>query len=318
MIFSGKMNSTKTKGTVVKSTGSHYQVLTDDNERIECRIKGTFRLKGIKNTNPIAVGDRVEIEINRQENTNVITALEERKNYIIRKSVNLSKQTHILAANLDQLIIIATLASPRTSAGFIDRLLVTAEAYAIPSSIVFNKMDLYGPEEKEMVAELINVYTRVGYKCMTTSVFDQDSIQSLKRHLYHKTTLFSGHSGAGKSTLINQLVPDLNLRTAAVSSAHDKGIHTTTFAEMFNIDADSFIVDTPGIKELGIVDIEKEELSHFFPEMRDRMLGCKFNNCQHVNEPKCAVIEAVEKGDIALSRYHSYLSMFHSEEMDFK
>ena len=306
------------KGTVTKSTGSRYEVLTETGESISCHIRGSFRIKGIKNTNPISVGDKVGIEMEKGEASGIIVHLEDRRNYIIRKSINLSKQTHILAANLDQAMLIVTLVQPRTSTGFIDRFLVTAEAYSIPTIIIFNKTDIYDAAETEQVNDLVTVYSKTGYPCLLSSVFNKRDTENIRLLLKGKTTLLSGHSGAGKSSLINEIEPGLGLKTGKVSKAHDKGIHTTTFAEMFPLSFGGFIIDTPGIKELGIVDIKKEELSHFFPEMRERMNDCKFNNCLHVNEPKCAVIEAVEKGTIAISRYNSYLSILSSEEMDIK
>ncbi|WP_423147376.1 ribosome small subunit-dependent GTPase A [Rubrolithibacter danxiaensis] len=298
------------KGLVIKSTGSWYQVLTDDNKKLDCRIKGKFRTKDIKTTNPVAVGDYVEIEEEPDQDTAVITRLYERNNYIIRKSVNLSKQAQIIAANLDQAFLIVTLASPRTSLGFIDRFLVTAEAYDIPASLVFNKADLFSEEGFEVLEEYKNIYQNIGYPCYTVSALGDINLGQLQDLLQDKVTLFSGHSGAGKSTLINKLIPDINLKTGEVSEWSDKGQHTTTFAEMHALPQGGFLIDTPGIRELGIIDIEKQELGHFFPEMRERMQNCKFHNCRHINEPGCAILEAVEEEEIALSRYDSYLSIY--------
>lgn len=304
-------------GTVIKSTGSWYNVMCNNGKTYECRIKGLFRIKGIKTTNPIAVGDHVEFET-EGENKGVITKIQERKNYIIRKSINLSKQAHILAANVDQALLVATLALPRTSAGFIDRFLLTAEAYHIPASIIFNKLDLFEQEEEMMneLNRLIAVYEKAGYSCYKVSAHEPKDIELLKKITKDKTTLIAGHSGVGKSTLVNAMDDQLNLKVGEISDAHFKGKHTTTFAEMHPLSYGGFIIDTPGIKELGLVDMEKEEIADYFPEMRALRNSCKFNNCLHLNEPKCAVIEAVQKGEIAESRYRSYLSIIHGEELE--
>jgi ribosome biogenesis GTPase / thiamine phosphate phosphatase len=304
-------------GVVIKSTGSWYSVLSDDGSRIECRIKGLFRIKGIKTTNPVAVGDRVEFE-KEGEKQGVIFKIEERRNYIIRKSINLSRQTHIIAANMDQAILIATLAFPRTSAGFIDRFLLTAEAYKIPAILVFNKLDLFENNEElmEALAGFAAVYEKIGYPCYKVSATHSKDIEVLKNLTKGKVTLVAGHSGVGKSTLVNAMDHSLDLKTGEISEAHFKGKHTTTFAEMHALSYGGFIIDTPGIKELGLVDMEKEEITDYFPEMFALKGNCKFNNCLHVNEPKCAVIEAVENGEIALSRYNSYLSIINGEEME--
>lgn len=301
-------------GLVTKSTGSWYQVLGDDQQRYECRIKGKFRTKGIKTTNPIAVGDRVTIELEQEEGVAVITTLETRRNYIIRRSINLSKQTQIIGANLDLALLVVTLTSPPTSMGFIDRFLVTAEAYSIPAVLVFNKLDLFSDGGLEILQEYQSVYTSIGYTCLSVSALEQTGLDELTALLRDKITLVSGHSGVGKSTLINALIPDVSLKTGQISSWSDKGKHTTTFAEMLPLPFGGNLIDTPGIRELGIVDIEPQELSHFFPEMRERLNQCRFNNCRHVNEPGCAIIDAVEEGDIELSRYESYLSMYHNED----
>lgn len=304
-------------GVVIKSTGSWYSVLSDTGLVIECRIKGVFRIKGIKTTNPIAVGDRVEFEMENGEK-GMIHKIEERKNYIIRKSINLSKQSHILAANVDQAFVIVTLAFPRTSAGFIDRFLLTAEAYHIPSSIIFNKIDLF-EDDKALMNELndfIAIYERIGYKCYKVSATENIDIEILRDLTKDKITLVSGHSGVGKSTLVNAMDNKLDLRIGEISDVHFKGKHTTTFAEMHPLTYGGFIIDTPGIKELGLVDMQKEEITDYFPEMRALKNQCKFNNCSHVNEPKCAVIAAVEAGKIAASRYNSYLGIMSGEELD--
>ncbi len=299
------------RGTVIKSTGSWYQVIDDTGTRVvNCRIKGKFRTKGLKTTNPIAVGDVVVIEMEPELETGVITGLEDRRNYIIRKSVNLSKQAQILAANLDQALLMVTLASPRTSLGFIDRFLVTAEAYDIPAGLIFNKLDLFSDEGLEILAEYEAIYTDLGYPCYRISALERTNLDELQEELKDKVTLVSGHSGAGKSTFINALIPGMALRTGEISEWSDKGQHTTTFAEMHRLPLGGSIIDTPGIRELGVIDIGKEELGHFFPEFRQRLNTCRFNNCRHINEPGCAIIEAVEEGEIAPSRYESYLSIY--------
>ena len=302
------------EGLVTKSTGSWYQVLTDDGQKYDCRIKGIFRTKGITTTNPIAVGDRVDFELEPEQGTGVITKLQPRKNYIIRKSINLSKQAQILAANLDQALLVVTLASPRTSLGFIDRFLVTAEAYDIPAALVFNKLDLFSDEGLEILADYKSIYENIGYPCFEVSALNRTNVEQVSAIIKDKMTLFSGHSGVGKSSLINALVPELQLRTTQISEWHDKGVHTTTFAEMFELPQGGYIIDTPGIRELGVIDIEKNELSHFFPEMRALLNQCRFNSCRHINEPGCAVIKAVEEGQIELSRYESYLSIYNGND----
>lgn len=302
------------QGLITKSTGSWYQVQTPDKKRYDCRIKGIFRTKGITTTNPLAVGDIVDFDLEPEQQTGVITNLHQRKNYIIRKSINLSKQGQIIAANLDQALLVVTLASPRTSLGFIDRFLVTAEAYDIPAKLVYNKLDLFSDEGLEILADYKAIYENIGYPCYEVSALEGTNISQVQELLKDKVTLFSGHSGVGKSSLINALLPDLELRTSEVSEWSDKGTHTTTFAEMFELPQGGFIIDTPGIRELGVIDIEKQELSHFFPEMRQRMHSCKFNNCQHINEPGCAVLVALENGEIELSRYESYLSIYNGND----
>jgi len=302
------------KGLVIKSTGSWYQVKTDKGDIVDCRIKGKFRIKGIQTTNPIAAGDVVEIEIEPDLGTGVITQLSERRNYIIRKSVNLSKQAQIIAANLDQAFLIVTLASPRTSLGFIDRFLVTAEAYDVPAGLIFNKLDLFSDEGLEILEEQQHIYKNIGYPCYAVSALEKTHIDEIAEILKDKTTLFSGHSGAGKSSLINAIIPGASLKTGAVSDWSDKGQHTTTFAEMHKLPFGGYLIDTPGIREFGIIDIEQQELGHFFPEFRERMNECKFYNCHHIHEPGCAVIDAVENGEIEISRYESYLSIYHGNE----
>lgn len=302
------------QGLVTKSTGSWYQVQTPNGRRYDCRIKGKFRIKGLTTTNPVAVGDKVDFELEPEQEQGVITKLYERRNYIIRKSINLSKQAQIIAANLDQAYLVVTLASPRTSLGFIDRFLVTAEAYDIPACLVFNKLDMFSEQGLEILAEYKAIYESLGYPCYEVSALKGTNIPALKERLKDKITLFSGHSGVGKSSLMNAILPDLDLRTMEVSEWSDKGMHTTTFAEMYDLPGGGSIIDTPGIRELGVIDIEQQELSHFFPEMRSRLNQCRFNNCRHINEPGCAVLEAVEEGDIEPSRYESYLSIYHGND----
>jgi ribosome biogenesis GTPase / thiamine phosphate phosphatase len=304
------------KGLVTKSTGSWYTVRDEQGNYHECRIAGKIRLDDRKTTNPVVVGDHVEFSI--EDDAAVINKIDERRNYIIRKSINLSKQTQIIAANLDQAFLIATLVLPRTSTGFIDRFLVTAEAYQIPAVLVFNKSDLLDEELTKIQDELMGVYRNIGYKCIPVSATEKTGLEELREMMKYKTSLISGHSGVGKSTLINSIQPGLELKTGEISEAHFKGKHTTTFSELFELDFGGYIIDTPGIKELGLVEMKKEEVGHYFPEIRNRMNECRFNNCLHVNEPKCAVRAAVETGEIDAERYHNYLSILNGEEMDWK
>lgn len=299
---------------MVKSTGSWYNVLDDDNTIYECRILGKFRMKNLKTTNPIAVGDKVKFELEPNSDVGFITEILPRKNYIIRKSINLSKQAQILATNLDMAILIVTLASPRTSFGFIDRFLVSAEAYGVRAVLVFNKLDLFSAQGLEILQEFKEVYQNIGYQCFEVSALKGTNLQIVKDLIANKTTLMSGHSGVGKSSLINALLPENNLRTGEVSTASDRGQHTTTFAEMFPLPQGGFIVDTPGIRELGVIDIDPAELGHYFREIFETSHNCRFNNCKHINEPGCAVLAAVENGEIAASRYDSYLSIYHGNE----
>jgi ribosome biogenesis GTPase len=293
-------------GLVIKSTGSWYAVRLESAEVIECRLKGKIRLDDRKTTNPVAVGDIVDIERNVDGN-NQITNIHPRKNYIIRKSINLSKQAHIIASNLDQAILVATLVAPRTSLGFIDRFLVTAEAYGIPAKIIFNKKDVLDEEMMALQDEIIKLYTDIGYDCYSVSSFDKQDIEFLKTLLKDKITLLSGHSGVGKSTLVNAIESDLDLKTGDISAAHLKGMHTTTFAQLFPLSFGGDIIDSPGIKELGLVEMKKEEVGHYFLEIQKISSNCKFNNCLHVNEPHCAVLKGVEEGTISQERYQSYL-----------
>ncbi|WP_432713220.1 ribosome small subunit-dependent GTPase A [Pedobacter sp.] len=302
------------QGLVIKSTGSWYQVHATDGQDYDCRIKGKFRIKGIQTTNPIAVGDQVVFDLEPNANTGVIHQLLERKNYIIRKSINLSKQAQIIAANMDQAFLIVTLASPRTSLGFIDRFLVTSEAYRIPTMLIFNKLDLFSGEGLEILAQYKSIYEKIGYPCYEVSALEGTNLDQIESLLKDKTTLFSGHSGVGKSSLINVLLPGMEIKTGIISEASDKGQHTTTFAEMHTLPFGGYLIDSPGIRELGIFDIRPEELGHYFVEMRALMNQCRFNNCRHVNEPGCAVMDAVAEGSIDISRYESYLSIFHGNE----
>ena len=301
------------KGIVIKSTGSWYTVRLANGEKVNARIKGKFRLKGIKSTNPIAVGDVVFLKKEADE-TAVILAIDERKNYIVRKSVNLSKRSHIIAANVDQAILIVTLSQPKTYTAFIDRFLVSAEAYHIPTTIIFNKIDLYTSEEKMELAFLKHSYEKIGYTCLEVSATEKTNIQSVIDIMKDKVSVVAGHSGVGKTTLLNTIEPRLNLKTSAISEMHQQGKHTTTFAEMFVLHFGGFIIDTPGIKAFGLIDFKKEELSHYFIEMRALLKNCHFNNCVHKNEPKCAIKEALEKDEISAFRYHNYLSIYEDDE----
>lgn len=303
------------KGLVIRSTGSWYEVRSETGAIVACRLKGKFKIKDFKVTNPIAVGDNVVFEYEDDSHqTAIITDIAPRTNYIIRKSVHKTAHGHLLATNLDQAILLVTLSFPRTSLGFMDRFLVTAESFRIPTYMVFNKLDLLSEEEKAYQHELSETYEALGYPCLFISAEKNIGINELKGLLHEKVTLVSGHSGVGKSTLINSLIPSLDLPTSEVSTFANKGVHTTTFAEMFEIAPNTFIIDTPGIKELGLIDIEQEELSHYFPEMRELLGECKFHNCLHINEPKCAVKQAVMEGKIAESRYTSYLSMLDDDD----
>lgn len=305
------------KGVVVKSTGSWYLVREFDRGKLyDCRIKGKFRVAGIKSTNPLAVGDFVSFEPEeKDEGQGIIDGIEDRKNYIIRKSVNLSKRVHIIAANMDQALLVTTLAQPATSTGFMDRFLSTAEAYNIPTIIVFNKCDLYDSEEIGSELDYRKaVYSAIGYHCLETSATEGEGLAELASLLKGKTTLLSGHSGVGKSTLINAIESSLNLRTGAVSSSHNKGQHTTTFAEMHPLKMGGDIIDTPGIKGFGLVNMEDTDLSHFFPEIFTISKECKFHNCKHINEPQCAVKIALDEHKIAPTRYESYLNQLNDQD----
>lgn len=304
------------RGLVLRSTGSWYDVRDSRDGHIwQCRLKGKFKALGLKVTNPIAVGDYVNFEVeNEGENFGIIHEIVSRENYVIRRSVHKTAHAHLIAANVDQAILICTLVFPRTSLGFIDRFLVAIESFRIPGVLVFNKQDLLNEEMKAFQAELMQLYTSLGYRCLTTTALHEVGLGEFKALLKGKVSLLSGHSGVGKSTLVNAIAPDLDIKTQEVSTFANKGVHTTTFAEMFELEKDTFIIDSPGIKELGLADMEKEEISHYFPEMRDLLNQCRFNNCQHINEPGCAVKEAVSEGKIALSRFESYLSIMAGDD----
>jgi len=305
-------------GVVVKSTGSWYTVRTEKDQLINCRIKGKFRLSGIKSTNPVTVGDIVDIEIEKNNENGIIFNIHDRKNYIIRKSVKLSKQTHIIAANIDQAFLLVTLKDPQTFTSFIDRFLATAEAYSITAIILFNKIDIYNKKLLAQKQHLEKIYKSVGYECLDISAKENININKLKTLMKDRVNMFSGHSGVGKSTLINKISPELNLKTAEISTLHKQGQHTTTFAEMFKLPFGGYIIDTPGIKGFGVVDFDEEEIGDFFPEMFALKNKCKFNNCLHTNEPSCAIKNAVEDGEIAHSRYNSYLQLLAGEDENYR
>ena len=297
------------KGLVIKNTGNAYIVRTQDGLDVECKVKGSFRLKGIRSTSPVVVGDNVKIDFN-PDNTSYITKILDRKNYIIRRASNLSKLAHIMAANVDQALLFVTVKSPETTTIFIDRFLVSAEAYDVPVYIVFNKIDLYNEDELEYVDALINLYQIIGYTCLKSSLTDNIGIQDLKETIRDKVSLLAGHSGVGKSLFINVVTgDDYKRKVGEISSYHQMGTHTTTYSEMIEIEGGGFLIDTPGIKGFGTVNMTKEEVSHYFPEIFKFSHKCYYNNCMHINEPKCAVTDAVENHYISESRYHSYLNI---------
>ena len=302
------------RGLVIKSTGSWYHVKSDNGDIVECKIRGKFRMQGIKTTNPISVGDNVDFKQDEKNGYGVINIIHPRKNYIIRKSINLSKRAHILAANVDQAILLVTLAKPKTYPEFIDRFLVSAKAYSIPAKIVFNKIDLYDEDTLKEMQQLISTYEKIGYDCYSISAKLNDGVDVITNLLSNKISVIAGHSGIGKSTLINVIEPSLNLRTSEISDSHDSGMHTTTFPEMHSIGNGGYIIDTPGIKGFGIIDMEKEEISHFFPEMFEILENCQYYNCTHSHEPNCAVKEAVKDGIVSQTRYNSYISLLNGDD----
>lgn len=301
------------KGTVIKSTGSWYRVKSELGDYVDCKIKGQFRIKGLRTTNPVAIGDEIEFAYQKNENIGVISKIYDRTNYIVRKATNLSKQSHIIASNIDQAFLIVTLIEPRTSTGFMDRFLVTAEAYHIPTVIIFNKIDLYNEEVRKLHEEIKQTYETATYKCLEVSAETGENLDLLILQMKGKTTLLSGHSGVGKSRIINNVQPNLDLRVGKISAYHKKGTHTTTFAEMYELDFGGFIIDTPGIKEFGLIDFNKEEIAERFPEMRKLMPNCKYNNCTHIHEPDCAVLKAFSNGSLSKSRYENYLNIFNDD-----
>lgn len=301
------------QGTVIKSSGSVYGVSAIDGSVIDCRVKGNFRLKGIRSTNPVAVGDNVIFDM-REDGTAYIVDILERKNYIVRKASNLSKQSHILAANLDLCLLIVTISHPTTATTFIDRFLASAEAYRVPVVIIFNKTDLYDEQENEELEYLTALYESIGYRCLHTSAMENRGIEALKEMMQGKVSLFAGNSGVGKSSLVNALSPEIAAKVGEISKTHDTGMHTTTYTEMFEFMPGSYIVDTPGVKGFGTYDMETEEISHYFVEFFELSKDCRYGNCTHTHEPGCAVLEALERGEIAPSRYQSYLSMLEDKE----
>ena len=307
-------------GTVYNSTGSWYTVKSDDGQYYECRIKGKFRIQGIKSTNPVAVGDIVSFELETKNDTvtGVITRIQDRRNYIIRKSVNLSKQTHIIAANIDQVFLLVTLNNPPTFTSFIDRFLVTAEAYDIKAILLFNKIDSYNEEELLEIKYLADLYRSIGYDCLGISALEGKHIDTLKDMMKDKVNMFAGHSGVGKSTVANAVDPSLNIKTKAISEQHQQGQHTTTFAEMHDLPFKATLIDTPGIKGFGVVDMEKEEIRDYFPEFFALKSQCKFNNCLHLEEPKCAVKDALENDQLHWSRYKSYVQILEGDDSQYR
>lgn len=308
------------KGLVIKSTGSWFTVESENGELFECKIKGKFRIKGIKSTNPVAVGDHVEFTVQntsqdeKEKNVGLITAISERKNYIIRRSQNLSKQSHIIAANVDQAVLVVTLNYPVTTTTFIDRYLASAEAYRVPVLIVFNKIDRLDNEQQNLLNSLIDIYTKIGYKCLSTSATTGFGIDNLKEALKNRINVVNGHSGVGKSTLINILEPGLKLKTMDISDMHNTGKHTTTFSSLFKLNFGGYIIDTPGIKAFGMLEMEAWEISHYFPEIFKISSLCQYNNCSHTHEPGCAVKSAVENNEIAQSRFISYLGLLEADD----
>jgi len=303
-------------GVVVKSTGSWYLVRFADGELLSCRMRGKIRMQGLKTTNPVSVGDKVTVlkEKNGDEESGVITGIHPRFNFLARKSVNLSKRSHILAANIDRIYLLVTLVAPVTHLAFIDRFLVSAESFRIPTTLLFNKIDLYFPQDIEVVEEMMAIYERIGYPCYKISALNKENIAFLREEIKDKQVMIAGHSGSGKSTLVNSLDPNLNARVGEISMVHLQGQHTTTFAEMYPLSTGGYIIDTPGIKAFGLIDLDKQVFSHYFPEMRAVMNACKFHNCRHLSEPNCRVKELVELGEIAQSRYYNYVQLMQDDE----
>ena len=311
------------KGLVIRSTGSWYSVKTDSGETIDCRIKGKLRMKGVRTTNPVAVGDRVEYELQHDETTKegvagIISAIETRQNYIIRKASNLSKESQIIAANIDTAYLVVTVNYPVTLPGFIDRYLVSARAYRIPACLIFNKLDIYTKEDYEKLEEFLQTYESIGYKCYQVSALKNFNIDSLREDLRGKINLFSGLSGVGKSSILNCLKPSLKLKTELISDYHQQGKHTTTFAEMFELGNSGYLIDTPGIRGFGVIDMVKEEISHYFPEIFELLKLCRYFNCSHTHEPGCAVKAALEEGKIPVSRYESYISLINEDNSRYR
>jgi ribosome biogenesis GTPase len=310
------------QGLVLKSTGKIYNIILEDGEIIKATIRGKLRIEGLKTTNPIAAGDRVELTASSDTNSQdspvsySIQSILPRKNYIVRKSTNLSKQMQIIAANVDHAYLLVTLKSPVTQIGFIDRFLVSAEAFRIPTTLLFNKIDLFGAEEERLFTELSAIYTSLGYTCHRICAENEAQISFLRKELKEKQVMISGNSGVGKTTLVNSLDPTLTLRTGEISKVHEQGKHTTTFAEMHSLASGGYIIDTPGIRAFGVIDLEKEHMAHYFPEMRNLIGACRFHNCLHLNEPNCAVKAAVEKDEMSFSRYQSYLDLMYEDPSD--
>jgi ribosome biogenesis GTPase len=310
----------KMTGTVYKSTGSWYSIKTPNGDFYECRIKGKFRIQGIKSTNPLAVGDRVDFDLETSNNTEtgVITTIHPRQNYIVRKSVNLSKQTHIIASNIDQVFLLITIDSPPTFTSFIDRFLATTEAYGVTAVLLFNKIDVNDESSQKIVEDLTTLYEGIGYQCLSISAVTGTNLEAVKTLMIGKSSMFAGHSGVGKSTLVNAIEPGLNIKTKEISEQHKQGQHTTTFAEMFDLSFEAQIIDTPGIKGFGVVDMEPSEIDNYFPELFALKQGCKFNNCLHLHEPQCAVKSALENNQIAASRYKSYIQILEGDEEHYR
>ncbi len=299
---------------IIKTTGSWHTVLDDNRNEVPCKIKGKLRTHGLRSTNPVAVGDKVKFYRLEKENTGIIAEILDRKNYIIRRSSKLSKESHVLAANLDQAFLMVSLVSPRTTLRFIDRFLATSEAYRIPATLIFNKTDIYSSDLLEEMHELMKMYESIGYETIGTSALLKKGTEELKERMKGKISLVAGNSGVGKSSLINAMDPSLNLRTRPVSAHHSTGKHTTTFSEMFELSSGGFIIDTPGIKGFGIIDMDREEISHFFPDIFALSGDCQYYNCMHINEPNCAVKKALEENRLSISRYESYLSLFFDDK----